>query len=168
MMDCCICKKPIEPVGDWDTGNDAWPVTDGRCCNLCDITVVTPARLEKRKAIVGPLYYVVCHEQTGEWQLCLRSGMPCMARRSLAAVLEVCKKTEQAGRGEAKLKWPLPVMHVIDDDIPGEWNGELLAGGRWIGRSDIRRYVYDIVMAGGEPGDAFKITADEIRKYKGL
>jgi hypothetical protein len=44
-MDCCICSKPIAPVGDWTQGNDAWPVADGRCCNQCDMTVVVQARL---------------------------------------------------------------------------------------------------------------------------
>lgn len=42
-MDCCICSKPIAPVGDWTQGNDAWPVADGRCCNQCDMTVVVQA-----------------------------------------------------------------------------------------------------------------------------
>lgn len=45
MMECCICKQEIPPVGDWDKGNDAWPAADGRCCNECDILVVVPARL---------------------------------------------------------------------------------------------------------------------------
>jgi hypothetical protein len=57
-MDCCICSKPIAPVGDWTQGNDAWPVADGRCCNQCDMTVVVQARLmewaaERSKRISG-------------------------------------------------------------------------------------------------------------------
>ena len=47
MMDCCICKKTIPVVGDWHTGNDAWPVADGRCCNDCDMAIVLPARLAR-------------------------------------------------------------------------------------------------------------------------
>lgn len=49
MIECCICKDPIPLVGDWDKGNDAWPVADGRCCNDCDMAIVTPARLGARQ-----------------------------------------------------------------------------------------------------------------------
>lgn len=44
-MECCICKLEIRPVGDWDKGNDAWPVADGRCCDECNMDFVVPARL---------------------------------------------------------------------------------------------------------------------------
>jgi hypothetical protein len=37
---CSICGKPF---AEW--GNNAQPVNDGRCCDLCNITVVVPARL---------------------------------------------------------------------------------------------------------------------------
>jgi|TARA_R110002020_G_scaffold202084_8_gene405118 hypothetical protein len=52
-MKCDICKKPIEvkrtPKGKvyWDQGNNALPIVDGRCCDVCDETVVIPARLSK-------------------------------------------------------------------------------------------------------------------------
>lgn len=45
-MICSICENPIEVVGTWELGGDAWPVTDGRCCNTCDETVVLTARLQ--------------------------------------------------------------------------------------------------------------------------
>ena len=40
--------EEIPVVGDWDKGNDAWPVADGRCCNHCDYSVVVPARMRQR------------------------------------------------------------------------------------------------------------------------
>ncbi len=45
-MDCSICQGhiPMEPNG-WMEGNNAQPVNDGRCCNLCNWTDVIPARL---------------------------------------------------------------------------------------------------------------------------
>ena len=47
-MKCSICKKEIvkEPNG-WDSGNNAWPINDGRCCNDCNLTKVIPARLAR-------------------------------------------------------------------------------------------------------------------------
>jgi hypothetical protein len=75
-------------------------------------------------------FYVVHHEPSDSWQLCLRSGMPCMARRPLATVIEVCGRTERA-RPSKGFAWPLNVMHVTDDDLPGEWRGLLFADGMW-------------------------------------
>jgi len=43
---CSICKKPIEKIGNWTEGNNAQPINDGRCCDVCDATVVIPQRLE--------------------------------------------------------------------------------------------------------------------------
>ena len=45
-MNCSICNKEI-PVkaGGWDSGNNAQPVNDGRCCDQCNMDVVIPARL---------------------------------------------------------------------------------------------------------------------------
>jgi hypothetical protein len=37
---CAICHDSY--VG-W--GNNSWPVTNGRCCNECNLFVVVPARL---------------------------------------------------------------------------------------------------------------------------
>ncbi len=58
-MKCSICNKHIEPVTDRNGavvfladgvtpkvfGHNADPVTDGRCCDSCNTTVVIPARL---------------------------------------------------------------------------------------------------------------------------
>ena len=48
-MDCAICGNKIQPTSyGWDEGNNAEPVVmDGRCCDVCDMTVVLPARLER-------------------------------------------------------------------------------------------------------------------------
>jgi len=46
-MKCCICRKEIEPVGTWTEGNNAQPVKDGRCCDVCNKTKVIPARLNR-------------------------------------------------------------------------------------------------------------------------
>lgn len=50
-MKCCICGKEIEKKKDadghvyWDTGHNAMPIADGRCCDQCNDTKVIPARL---------------------------------------------------------------------------------------------------------------------------
>ena len=52
MTICDICHKPI-PVktfpngGTWEYGNNARPVTSGRCCDECDDEVVIPARMAR-------------------------------------------------------------------------------------------------------------------------
>jgi hypothetical protein len=49
-MKCSICGKKILPNAfGWDKGNNAYPVNDGRCCDLCNTTVVIPVRLAERK-----------------------------------------------------------------------------------------------------------------------
>ena len=47
-MKCSICNKEI-PVkeGGWDSGNNAEPVNDGRCCDQCNMDVVIPERLQQ-------------------------------------------------------------------------------------------------------------------------
>lgn len=47
-MDCSICGEPIVPdaITGWDSGNNAYPVNDGRCCNKCNQSVVIPERLK--------------------------------------------------------------------------------------------------------------------------
>lgn len=47
-MTCSICQKEI-PVkeGGWDSGNNAQPVNDGRCCDDCNLNVVIPARMRE-------------------------------------------------------------------------------------------------------------------------
>ena len=32
-MLCSICFNEIPKVGDWDSGNNAYPVNHGRCCD---------------------------------------------------------------------------------------------------------------------------------------
>ncbi len=52
-MKCCICKGEIEkkftPDGKlyWDSGNNAQPIKDGRCCDICNATKVIPERLKR-------------------------------------------------------------------------------------------------------------------------
>jgi hypothetical protein len=43
---CVICKQPIgvDPNG-WDGGHNAEPVSEGRCCGLCNDEFVFPARI---------------------------------------------------------------------------------------------------------------------------
>lgn len=42
---CSICGKPILPIGTWLLGHNAAPVNSGRCCNVCNDTVVIPTRI---------------------------------------------------------------------------------------------------------------------------
>ena len=54
-MKCVICDGEIEKkyttnangerVMYWDSGENAEPVAEGRCCETCNWTVVIPARL---------------------------------------------------------------------------------------------------------------------------
>ena len=50
-MICVICHKEIEKqyteegVMYWDQGNSAEPIAEGRCCNKCNDTIVTPTRV---------------------------------------------------------------------------------------------------------------------------
>lgn len=50
-MNCVICKEAIIPNRDregnvyWSKGNNALPVKEGRCCDLCNLSEVIPARL---------------------------------------------------------------------------------------------------------------------------
>jgi hypothetical protein len=50
-MICVICHKEIEKqyteegVMYWDQGNSAEPIAEGRCCNNCNDTIVTPTRV---------------------------------------------------------------------------------------------------------------------------
>ena len=53
-MKCSICKEKISADisngifysnGKWDDGHNAQPITDGRCCDVCNDTIVVPARL---------------------------------------------------------------------------------------------------------------------------
>lgn len=50
-MECSICHGKIDEErlrnGEvyWDKGHNAWPVMEGRCCSVCNDTVVIRARL---------------------------------------------------------------------------------------------------------------------------
>ena len=50
-LECTICGGDIEhqmtPTGEvfWTEGHNADPITDGRCCDTCNVTAVIPARL---------------------------------------------------------------------------------------------------------------------------
>jgi len=53
-MKCCICggeiEKKVNPKNGevyWDCGNNAEPVKRGRCCDVCNMEVVIPARLKQ-------------------------------------------------------------------------------------------------------------------------
>ena len=46
-MKCCICKGEIGKKGSWTQGNNAEPVKSGRCCDVCNETLVIPARIKK-------------------------------------------------------------------------------------------------------------------------
>ena len=42
---CSICHNDIPIVGGWALGHNAEPVNAGRCCDICNDTVVIPARM---------------------------------------------------------------------------------------------------------------------------
>ena len=50
-MKCCICKGEIEKLVDgkgevvWETGNNAEPFKNGRCCDTCNTEKVIPLRI---------------------------------------------------------------------------------------------------------------------------
>ena len=53
VLQCSICKGDIEhktlPDSNevyWTSGNNAWPINSGRCCQWCDNQVVIPVRLK--------------------------------------------------------------------------------------------------------------------------
>ena len=48
-MECKICGKEIlmDADGKWDGGHNAEPITEGRCCEKCNDTVVIPMRLRE-------------------------------------------------------------------------------------------------------------------------
>jgi hypothetical protein len=47
---CSICFRPIPSKRGWTLGNNAAPVNEGRCCDICNDTVVIPARLNQAMA----------------------------------------------------------------------------------------------------------------------
>ena len=74
-------------------------------------------------------FYVVRHEPSDAWQLCSKTGMPCMARGTREALLRTADKL--AAVKANGLSWPMDVMHVINDDIPGTWSGTIGSDGVW-------------------------------------
>lgn len=46
-LKCSICGKTIETnYFGWAYGNNAWPINNGRCCDICNDFVVIPARIK--------------------------------------------------------------------------------------------------------------------------
>ena len=43
---CKLCKGKIEMRGSYRDGHDARPVTNGRCCSICNDLYVIPKRLK--------------------------------------------------------------------------------------------------------------------------
>lgn len=52
-MKCCLCNGEIEKKFNtkrdiiWDSGNNAEPLKDGRCCDVCNTTKVIPERIKR-------------------------------------------------------------------------------------------------------------------------
>jgi len=48
-MKCCLCNKEIEveAVSGWAEGNNAMPLKDGRCCEMCNYHKVIPERIKR-------------------------------------------------------------------------------------------------------------------------
>jgi hypothetical protein len=49
-MKCCICDQEIDiqyVMGQvpWDQGHNAEPVREGRCCTICNYSIVIPTRM---------------------------------------------------------------------------------------------------------------------------
>ena len=46
ILNCSICGNEIgTDTNGWSEGNNAEPISDGRCCHLCDCMIVIPIRL---------------------------------------------------------------------------------------------------------------------------
>ena len=41
-MKCCLCGCEIEvnALSGWSHGNNAMPLADGRCCDMCNVKVI--------------------------------------------------------------------------------------------------------------------------------
>ena len=47
-MKCSICEGEIEVTSyGWAEGHNAQPVNEGRCCDMCNDTVVIPMRIAR-------------------------------------------------------------------------------------------------------------------------
>jgi len=44
---CVICNQeiPYDAVTGWEGGNNAEPISSGRCCDECNVLYVVPARI---------------------------------------------------------------------------------------------------------------------------
>ena len=42
MVKCCLCGEAIEVnfLSGWSQGNNAMPLADGRCCDMCNNDVI--------------------------------------------------------------------------------------------------------------------------------
>lgn len=50
LIKCCICGQTIKPnVFGWKYGYNAWPIKDGKCCDICNDFVVFPARTSNQE-----------------------------------------------------------------------------------------------------------------------
>jgi len=75
-MQCSICSEPVDSmhpdtgevywtggvtnegtewIGQAERGHNAEPVNDGRCCTVCNDTVVIPARINLMERLWGAL-----------------------------------------------------------------------------------------------------------------
>lgn len=50
-MKCCLCgdELKVEALSGWDSGNNAQPVMEGRCCDECNMRVVIPRRFNEAR-----------------------------------------------------------------------------------------------------------------------
>jgi hypothetical protein len=50
-MKCIICKNTIKPdFNGWAGGHNAEPIKEGKCCGICNDTIVIPTRLRRHIA----------------------------------------------------------------------------------------------------------------------
>ena len=56
---CCLCDGEIESIGSWVDGHNAYPLSDGRCCSVCNDHKVLPARIEAIVAKARPQWMEV-------------------------------------------------------------------------------------------------------------
>jgi hypothetical protein len=54
LIECVICHKVMIPEFGPNSNNAAPVVYDGRCCDLCNSTVVIPARITRMRKGEGP------------------------------------------------------------------------------------------------------------------
>ena len=54
-LTCSICGEKIGvKAGGWMDGNNAEPVNNGRCCDLCNDMVVIPTRMARMGLLRSP------------------------------------------------------------------------------------------------------------------